>query len=152
MVFNPSHPGEVLKDYLGDMTVQEAARRLGVTRAKPLPDTQRPRRHFSDDERAACQGDAIHVSRVLAEAAGSITIFRRLRKAGSQNQTVFGTAAKGACLGLTSHLRRAQAALRLCSLVAQTSNYKRQIPVIEQAIETAAPMLGTDKSRGTVWR
>ena len=33
MVFNPSHPGEVLKDYLGDMTVQEAARRLGVTRA-----------------------------------------------------------------------------------------------------------------------
>ena len=36
----------------------------------------------------------------------------------------------------------------MCSLVAQTSNYKRQIPVIEQAIETAAPMLGTDKSRG----
>lgn|ERR1700690_2697636 len=32
MLFNPSHPGEVLKDYLGDMTVQEAARRLGVTR------------------------------------------------------------------------------------------------------------------------
>ena len=26
--------------------------------------------------------------------------------------------------------------------------YKRQIPVIEQAIETAALMLGTDKSRG----
>jgi len=33
MLFNPSHPGEVLKDYLGDMTVKEAARRLGVTRA-----------------------------------------------------------------------------------------------------------------------
>ena len=32
MLFNPSHPGEVLKDYLGDMTVSEAARRLGVTR------------------------------------------------------------------------------------------------------------------------
>ena len=32
MLFNPSHPGEVLKDYLGDMTVKEAARRLGVTR------------------------------------------------------------------------------------------------------------------------
>jgi len=27
--------------------------------------------------------------------------------------------------------------------------YKSQIPVIEQAIETAALMLGTDKSRGT---
>jgi hypothetical protein len=26
--------------------------------------------------------------------------------------------------------------------------YKRQIPVIEQAIETAAQMLGSDKSRG----
>ncbi len=33
MLFNPSHPGEVLKDYLGDMTVKEAARRLGVTRS-----------------------------------------------------------------------------------------------------------------------
>ena len=33
MLFNPSHPGEVLKDYLGDMTVKEAARRLGVMRA-----------------------------------------------------------------------------------------------------------------------
>ena len=30
--------------------------------------------------------------------------------------------------------------------------YKSQIPVIEQAIETAALMLGTDKSRVTVWR
>jgi addiction module HigA family antidote len=32
MIFNPCHPGEVLKDYLGDMTVKEAAGRLGVTR------------------------------------------------------------------------------------------------------------------------
>jgi addiction module HigA family antidote len=32
MVFNPCHPGEVLKDYLGDMTVKEAAQRLRVTR------------------------------------------------------------------------------------------------------------------------
>jgi addiction module HigA family antidote len=32
MIFNPCHPGEVLKDYLGDMTVKEAAERLGVTR------------------------------------------------------------------------------------------------------------------------
>jgi addiction module HigA family antidote len=33
MIFNPAHPGEVLKDYLGDITVAEASRRLGVTRA-----------------------------------------------------------------------------------------------------------------------
>jgi antitoxin HigA-1 len=32
MLFHPSHPGEVLKDYLGDMTVKEAATRLSVTR------------------------------------------------------------------------------------------------------------------------
>jgi hypothetical protein len=30
--------------------------------------------------------------------------------------------------------------------------YKSQIPVIEQAVETAALMLGTDKSRGYFWR
>ena len=30
--------------------------------------------------------------------------------------------------------------------------YKTQIPVVEQAIETAALMLGTDKSEATVWR
>lgn len=33
MIFNPAHPGEVLKDYLGPMSVKEAASRLGVTRA-----------------------------------------------------------------------------------------------------------------------
>lgn len=33
MIFNPAHPGEVLKDYLGDLSVKEAAARLGVTRA-----------------------------------------------------------------------------------------------------------------------
>lgn len=33
MIFNPAHPGEVLKDYLGDITIGEAAKRLGVTRA-----------------------------------------------------------------------------------------------------------------------
>lgn len=31
--FNPAHPGAVLKDYLGELSVQEAADRLGVTRA-----------------------------------------------------------------------------------------------------------------------
>jgi antitoxin HigA-1 len=33
MIFNPAHPGEVLRDYLGDLTVKEAASRLGITRA-----------------------------------------------------------------------------------------------------------------------
>ncbi len=33
MIFNPAHPGEVLRDYLGDMRVGDAASRLGVTRA-----------------------------------------------------------------------------------------------------------------------
>jgi plasmid maintenance system antidote protein VapI len=33
MIFNPAHPGEVLKDYPGGMTVKEAAGRLRVTRA-----------------------------------------------------------------------------------------------------------------------
>src|SRR3984957_17532457 len=32
MIFNPAHPGEVLKDYLGGMTIKEAAGRLRVTR------------------------------------------------------------------------------------------------------------------------
>jgi len=33
MIFNPAHPGEILRDYLGEMSVAEAAARLGVTRA-----------------------------------------------------------------------------------------------------------------------
>lgn len=30
---NPAHPGKVLREYLSDLTVTEAALRLGVTRA-----------------------------------------------------------------------------------------------------------------------
>ena len=33
MIFNPAHPGEVLRDYLGEMSVSDAATRLGLTRA-----------------------------------------------------------------------------------------------------------------------
>jgi len=33
MIFNPAHPGEVLRDYLDGLSVREAASRLGVTRA-----------------------------------------------------------------------------------------------------------------------
>jgi len=30
---NPPHPGRALREYLGDLTVTEAASRLGITRA-----------------------------------------------------------------------------------------------------------------------
>ncbi|HUO60422.1 MAG TPA: HigA family addiction module antitoxin [Candidatus Acidoferrales bacterium] len=33
MMFNPPHPGEVLREYLGNMSVTETAKHLGVTRA-----------------------------------------------------------------------------------------------------------------------
>jgi len=32
-MFNPPHPGSVLRDYLGDISVTDAAKHLGVTRA-----------------------------------------------------------------------------------------------------------------------
>lgn len=32
-MFNPPHPGRVLRDYLGKVSVTEAARHLGITRA-----------------------------------------------------------------------------------------------------------------------
>lgn len=31
-MFNPPHPGEVLRDYLGETSVTDAAKHLGVTR------------------------------------------------------------------------------------------------------------------------
>ena len=80
-------------------------------------------------------------------------------------------------IGASKGSATGRSALRLCNLVAQSSSaaegglqagggegtggkegeppeliyfkvYKSQTPVIEQAIETAARMLGTDKSRG----
>ena len=33
MIFNPAHPGEVLRDYMGEISVSDAAFRLGITRA-----------------------------------------------------------------------------------------------------------------------
>jgi addiction module HigA family antidote len=33
MIFNPAHPGDVLREYPGEISVTEAASRLGVTRA-----------------------------------------------------------------------------------------------------------------------
>lgn len=32
MMHNPAHPGEVLKEWLGDISVTEAAEKLGITR------------------------------------------------------------------------------------------------------------------------
>lgn len=32
-MFNPPHPGEVVREYLGDRSVTEAATHLGITRA-----------------------------------------------------------------------------------------------------------------------
>ncbi len=32
-MFNPPHPGRVLREYLGEATVTDAAKHLGVTRA-----------------------------------------------------------------------------------------------------------------------
>src|SRR5712692_10117308 len=145
--------------------------------AESLPDTQRPRRHFSGDERAACQGDAVHVSRVLAEDAAQLRSFEGSEKQAAQNQTVSSPAAKGACLNpdLTSSPRTARTSIvppgckarnlpkedfrrevekELTGREEEPSEliyfkvYKSQIPVIEQAVETAALMLGTDKSRG----
>ena len=33
VMFNPPHPGKVLREYLGDVSVTAAARHLGMTRA-----------------------------------------------------------------------------------------------------------------------
>ena len=51
MLFHPSHPGEVLKDYLGYMTVKEAAHRLGVTRPNPSRILNGPGRYLGANER-----------------------------------------------------------------------------------------------------
>jgi len=55
MLFHPSHPGEVLKDYLGDNDGEGGVQALGSDAAKSLPDTERPRRYFSGDEACAWQ-------------------------------------------------------------------------------------------------
>lgn len=100
-MLDPSHPGKALKDYLGDMTVKEAARRLGVTRANLSRILNGRAGIFSGDERTACQGDAVHVSGVLAEAAAELRPLEGSENQAAENQTVFGTAAEGGGLGLT---------------------------------------------------
>jgi len=48
MIFNPAHPGEVLRDYLGEMSA-------------PVPDSERACRNFSVDV-AETFGGARHVA------------------------------------------------------------------------------------------
>lgn len=31
-MYNPPHPGKVLREFIGELTITEAARRLGITR------------------------------------------------------------------------------------------------------------------------
>src|ERR1017187_10136205 len=69
--------------------------------AESLSDTQRPRRHFRGDERAACQGDALHVSRVFAEDAAPLRSLEGPEKQAAKNQTVSGPGSEGISLSLT---------------------------------------------------
>jgi hypothetical protein len=62
MIFNPAHPGEALRDYLGEMTVAEASKRLGVTCAR---DSKRAGQSVGGDVTATL-GGAWHLTRLLA--------------------------------------------------------------------------------------
>jgi hypothetical protein len=42
MIFNPAHPGEVLRDYLGEMTVAEAAKPRWSLQNRPRVDVSKP--------------------------------------------------------------------------------------------------------------
>ena len=47
LMHNPPHPGKVLRDYLGDMDIADAAKRLRVRRQhNPFPHRQWACRHF----------------------------------------------------------------------------------------------------------
>ena len=112
MIFNPSHPGEVLKDYLGDMTVKEAAKRLGVTRPN-LSRILNGRAGISAVMSLRLAKAMPHISRVLAKDAAQLRSFEGSEKQAAQNQTVSGSAAKGACLSpdLTSSPRTASTSI-----------------------------------------
>jgi hypothetical protein len=99
MLFSPSHPGEVLKDYLGDMTVQEAAKRLGVTRPN-LSRILNARRHLCGDEHAPCQGNALHDSRVLVEDAAQSRSLEGPEKQAAEDPAFSESGGNGVRLGL----------------------------------------------------
>jgi len=57
MIFNPAHPGEVLRDYLGTMTIREAGARLRITRA-----------HLSRILNGQCRYHGAHVFTLVGHA------------------------------------------------------------------------------------
>ncbi len=71
MIFNPAHPGEVLRDYLSTMTVAEAATRLGVTRAH-LSRILNGRAGVSAAMSLRLSAALWHLARVLAEDADAV--------------------------------------------------------------------------------
>ncbi len=87
MIFNPAHPGEVLKDYLGDITVAEASRRLGVTRA-----------HLSRilNGRAGISASMSFCFHVLASFSGAAHIARLLAKDADTARSLAGAAKEAA--------------------------------------------------------
>ncbi len=99
MIFNPSRPGEVLKDYLGDMTVKEAAKRLAVTRPN-LSRILNGRAGISAVMSLRLAKAMPHISRVLAKDAAQLRSFESSEKQAAENQTVSGPATKGARLSL----------------------------------------------------
>ena len=61
MICNPAHPGEVLRDYLGEMSVFGSGRASGHHEGAPVPDSERACRNFSVDV-AETFGGAWHVA------------------------------------------------------------------------------------------
>ena len=68
---NPPHPGKVLRDYLGDMDIADAAKRLRVTRTDPVPHRQRACGHFGRDVHSTL-GGSWNSSRVLVGAPNGL--------------------------------------------------------------------------------
>ena len=100
MIFNPCHPGEVLKDYLGDMTVKEAAQRLGVTR---------PNLSRILNGRAGISAEmGVRLAKAMPYTSAEFWLKMQLNydlwkaseEQAAENQTVPGPAAKRLCLSL----------------------------------------------------
>jgi plasmid maintenance system antidote protein VapI len=93
MIFNPAHPGEVLKDYLGDITVAEASRRLGVSRAhlsRILNGRAGISAHF-----LASFSRAAHIARFLAKDADAARSLAGAAEEATQDTAVSKSGAAG---------------------------------------------------------
>ena len=88
MLFRPSHPGEVLKDYLGYMTVKEAAHRLGVTRPN-LSRILNGRAGISAAMSVRLAKAMPYTSLSFGSRCSSITIFGKPGKTGCQESDRF---------------------------------------------------------------